>query len=37
AFRMGFIDAAALARRAALIGKTELGRILADIAAGAHP
>ncbi len=36
AFRMGFIDAAALAKRAALIAKTELGRILADIAAGDH-
>jgi glucose-1-phosphate thymidylyltransferase len=37
AFRMGYIDAAALRERAALIGKTELGRILHDIANGAHP
>jgi glucose-1-phosphate thymidylyltransferase len=37
AYRMGNIDAAALAERAALIGKTELGRILGEIAAGTHP
>ena len=36
AFRMGYIDAAALRERAALIGKTELGRILHDISEGAH-
>jgi glucose-1-phosphate thymidylyltransferase len=36
AFRMGFIDAAQLKARAALIGKTELGRILNDLADGAH-
>ncbi len=36
AFRMGFIDAAQLEARAALIGKTELGRILHDIAQGVH-
>jgi glucose-1-phosphate thymidylyltransferase len=36
AFRMGFIDKAQLKARAALIGKTELGRILHDIAEGAH-
>jgi glucose-1-phosphate thymidylyltransferase len=36
AFRMGYIDAAALKERAGLIGKTELGRILGDIADGIH-
>lgn len=36
AFRMGFIDKAQLKARAALIGKTELGRILHDIAEGLH-
>ena len=36
AFRMGFIDKAQLKARAALIGKTELGRILGDIADGVH-
>jgi glucose-1-phosphate thymidylyltransferase len=36
AFRMGYIDAAALRTRARLIGKTELGRILTDIAEGVH-
>lgn len=36
AFRMGFISAAALRERAGMIGKTELGRILGDIAAGVH-
>jgi glucose-1-phosphate thymidylyltransferase len=34
AFRMGYIDAASLRGRAALIGKTELGRILHDISNG---
>ncbi len=37
AFRMGYIDADMLRARAKLIGKTELGRILAEIAAGTHP
>jgi glucose-1-phosphate thymidylyltransferase len=36
AYRMGYIDAAALKSRAKLIGKTELGRILGDIADGIH-
>jgi glucose-1-phosphate thymidylyltransferase len=36
AFRMGYIDAAMLKERAKLIGKTELGRILGDIANGIH-
>ena len=36
AFRMGFIDNAQLKARAGLIGKTELGRILHDIAEGVH-
>jgi glucose-1-phosphate thymidylyltransferase len=36
AFRMGLIDKAQLKARAALIGKTELGRILKDIAEGVH-
>jgi glucose-1-phosphate thymidylyltransferase len=36
AYRMGYIDAAALSTRAALIGKTELGRILTEIADGVH-
>jgi glucose-1-phosphate thymidylyltransferase len=36
AFRMGFIDKAQLKSRAGLIGKTELGRILNDIAEGVH-
>jgi glucose-1-phosphate thymidylyltransferase len=36
AFRMGFIDKAQLKARAALICKTELGRILHDIAEGVH-
>ncbi len=36
AFRMGLIDKAQLKARAALIGKTELGRILHDIAEGTH-
>jgi glucose-1-phosphate thymidylyltransferase len=37
AFRMGYIDAEMLRARAKLIGKTELGRILTEIAAGTHP
>ncbi|GLR67933.1 glucose-1-phosphate thymidylyltransferase [Acidocella aquatica] len=36
AFRMGFIDAAQLKAQAQLISKTELGRILQDIANGIH-
>jgi glucose-1-phosphate thymidylyltransferase len=36
AFRMGFIDAAQLHERAKLISKTELGRILKNIADGVH-
>ena len=32
AFRMGFIDAAALRAQAARLGKTELGRVLTDLA-----
>ena len=36
AFRMGLIDKAQLKARAALISKTELGRILNDIAEGTH-
>jgi glucose-1-phosphate thymidylyltransferase len=36
AFRMGLIDKAQLKARAALISKTELGRILNDIAEGVH-
>ena len=36
AFRMGFIDKTQLKTRAALISKTELGRILHDIAEGTH-
>ncbi len=36
AYRMGFIDAAQLKSRAKLIGKTELGRILCNIADGIH-
>jgi len=36
AYRMGYIEAAALRERAALIGKTELGRILTNIADGVH-
>jgi hypothetical protein len=33
---MGYIDAAQLKERAGMIGKTELGRILNDIADGLH-
>ena len=36
AFRMGFIDKEQLKTQGALIGKTELGRILGDIADGMH-
>ncbi len=36
AYRMGFIDSAQLKERAQAIGKTELGRILEDIAGGVH-
>ncbi len=37
AYRMGFIDAAMLRENAKAIGKTELGRILTEIADGLHP
>ncbi len=37
AFRMGFIDASALRRRAHQLGKTDLGRIMAEIADGHQP
>lgn len=36
AFRMGWIDAAALRGHARALGKTELGRLLADLAEGLH-
>jgi len=36
AFRMGFIDAAALHVHARRLGKTELGRVLRDVADGVH-
>ncbi len=36
AFRMGWIDAPALRRHARALGKTELGRVLAELADGAH-
>ncbi len=36
AFRMGFIDAAMLEMEAAKLGKTELGRVLHDLATGNH-
>ena len=36
AFRMGYIDAAALRVSAKALGKTELGRLLLDIADGLH-
>ncbi|HUW80071.1 MAG TPA: glucose-1-phosphate thymidylyltransferase RfbA [Acidocella sp.] len=36
AFRMGYIDAAALGERAGLIRKTELGRVLTNISNGVH-
>ena len=34
AFRMGYIDAAGLGREAAKLGKTELGRVLTELAEG---
>ena len=36
AFRMGFIDAAHLREQARTMGKTELGRVLAELADGLH-
>ncbi|MDX5930027.1 glucose-1-phosphate thymidylyltransferase RfbA [Acidiphilium acidophilum] len=36
AFRMGFIDAATLRGRAVKLGKTELGRVLVELADGLH-
>jgi glucose-1-phosphate thymidylyltransferase len=36
AFRMGFIDAATLRGRALTLGKTELGRVLIELADGMH-
>jgi glucose-1-phosphate thymidylyltransferase len=36
AYRMGYIDSATLRRRALQLGKTELGRIMAEIADGLH-
>ena len=36
AFRMGWIDAEALRSQARALGKTELGRVLADLADGQH-
>ena len=36
AFRMGFIDAAALRAHALSLGKTELGRVLLELAEGEH-
>jgi glucose-1-phosphate thymidylyltransferase len=36
AFRMGFIDAATLHGHAKRLGKTELGRVLRDVADGVH-
>jgi glucose-1-phosphate thymidylyltransferase len=36
AFRMGWIDAALLAAHARGLGKTELGRVLSELAAGEH-
>jgi len=36
AFRMGFIDAAALRVSAKALGKTELGRLLLELADGLH-
>jgi glucose-1-phosphate thymidylyltransferase len=36
AFRMGFIDAETLRRHAAGLGKTELGRVLSELAVGEH-
>ncbi len=37
AFRMGFIDASGLRRAAGSFGKTELGRLLLEMADGLHP
>src|SRR6185312_14540216 len=37
AFRMGFIDADALRQHAAALGKTELGRVLLELAEGELP
>ncbi len=37
AFRMGYIDAAMLRDHARHLGKTELGRVLLELAEGAHP
>jgi len=36
AFRMGYIDAATLRKQAHALGKTELGRVLAELADDAH-
>jgi len=36
AFRMGFIDSVALRQHARRLGKTELGRLLQDLADGVH-
>jgi glucose-1-phosphate thymidylyltransferase len=36
AFRMGWIDADRLRQHARHLGKTELGRVLLDLAEGAH-
>ena len=36
AFRMGFIDADTLARARPRLGKTELGRVLLELAEGEH-
>ena len=36
AYRMGFIDASALRKRALALGKTELGKLLLEIADGVH-
>lgn len=36
AFRMGYIDAERLARHARALGKTELGRVLMELAVGGH-
>jgi glucose-1-phosphate thymidylyltransferase len=36
AYRMGWIDAAALEGHARALGKTELGRVLSELAAGEH-
>ena len=36
AYRMGYIDAGTLRRRALQLGKTDLGRIMAEIADGLH-